>query len=162
MLTRKVKRLLSLTAVATPLLFTACSDNPFNPINDASGTYQLTVYAGRSIPATYTIQPNDPNYGGVMPNGGTLRVTGGNLVLSNNGTFIETNNYVLTPSGQASFNQDFTRSGTWTVSGTNLSLFVPAQNGNSASNISGTLDVDTVTYQEDNGNGGFDSFEYKR
>src|SRR5712671_1733334 len=74
MLTRKVKRLLSLTAVATPLFFAACSDNPFNPINDASGTYQLTVYAGRSIPATYTIQPGDPNYN--MPNGGTLQVTG--------------------------------------------------------------------------------------
>jgi hypothetical protein len=160
MLTRKAKLLLSLTAVATPLFFTACSDNPFNPINDASGTYQLTVYAGRSIPATYTIQPGDPNYN--MPNGGTLRVTGGNLVLSNNGTFIETNNYVLTPSGQASYTQDFTRSGTWTVSGTNLSLFVPAQNGNAASSISGTLDVNTVTYQEDNGAGGFDSFEYKR
>jgi hypothetical protein len=160
MLTRKVKRLLSLTAVAAPLLFTACSDNPFNPINDASGTYQLTVYAGRSIPATYTIQPGDPNY--TMPNGGTLQVTGGNLVLSNNGTFIETNNYVLTPSGQASTNSNFSRSGTWTVNGTALSLFVPAQNGNPSSSITGTLDVDTVTYQEGNGAGGFDSFEYKR
>jgi len=162
MLTRKVKRLLSLTAVATPLLFTACSDNPFNPINDAAGTYQLTVYAGRSVPVTYTIQPNDPNYVSTMPNGGTLRVTGGTMVLNSNGTFIETNHYVTTPSGQAASTYDFTRTGTWTISGTNLTFFIPAQNGNVATSVTGTLDVNSLSYQEDDGFGTFQSFEYIR
>ncbi len=90
MLTKKSSLLLGLTA-AVPLLFAACTDNSiFNPMADASGTYQLTVYAGRTLPATFTIQPGDPNYP-QAPNGGTLAVTGGNLVLSSNGTFVETN-----------------------------------------------------------------------
>ena len=62
MLTRKSRLLLSLTA-ATLLLFAACTDNTLtNPLEDADGTYQLTVYAGRTAPATFTIQPDDPNY----------------------------------------------------------------------------------------------------
>lgn len=156
---RHTKRLLSLTAV---LLFAACDNSITDPFNAAVGTYQLTVYAGRSIPASYTIQPGDPNYP-QYPNGATFVVTDGQLVLNSNGTFVETNNYVTTPTGGASQNSSFVSSGTWTLSGTNtIYLTAPPQNGNSARNIQGTLDIDTITYQEDNGAGGFDSFEYKR
>lgn len=156
---RHTKRLLSLTAV---LLFAACDNGITNPFNEAVGTYQLTVYAGRSIPANYTIQPGDPNYP-QYPNGATFVVSGGDLVLNSNGTFVETNDYVTTPTGGAAQNSSFVSSGTWTLSGTNtLYLTAPAQNGNSARNVQGTLDIDTITYQEDNGAGGFDSFEYKR
>src|ERR1700719_2672556 len=99
MLTKKSSLLLGLTA-AVPMLFAACTDNSIlNPMANAAGTYQLTVYAGRTPPATYTIQPNDPNYGSIAPNGGTLVVTSGNLVLNNDGTFVETNNYTITPYG---------------------------------------------------------------
>jgi hypothetical protein len=152
---RQAKKLLSLTAV---LLFAACTDNGiFNPMQNASGNYQLTVYAGRSIPAHYTIQPNDPLYP-QYPGGATLDVTSGSLVLNSNGTFIETNNYLITPTGQASF----TRTGSWTVSGTNLSLFIPAQNNHASTTVGGTLDVDTVVYQELNAAGIMESYEYKR
>jgi hypothetical protein len=161
---RQTKRLLSLTAV---MLIAACTDNSiFNPMNNAAGTYQLTVYAGRTIPATYTIQPGDPNYPN-YPNGATFVVTGGTMVLNSNGTFTETNNYQTTPTGGSPQPSQFVSTGTWTLNGTTFSLFAPAQNGNSARNVSGTLDTDangalTVNYQEPNGTGGFDSFEYKQ
>jgi hypothetical protein len=162
MLTRKAKLFLSLTA-ATPLVFAACTDNSiFNPMANASGTYQLTVYAGKSIPANYTIQPGDPNYPN-YPNGAAFSVTGGTMVLNNNGTFIETNYYTTTPTGQASQNTNFVRTGTWTLSNTNLTLSIPAQNGRAAMYDSGTLDINTINYQEDGGAGvGLQSYEYKR
>jgi hypothetical protein len=166
MLTRKAKLLLSLTA-ATPLLLAACTDNSiFNPQNEAAGTYQLTVYAGRSVPATYTIQPGDPNYP-QYPNGATFVVSGGTLVLNNNGTFTETNNYVFTPTGGQSQPSAFVSSGTWTLSGTDLTLSAPPQNNNPARNVNGTWTVDannveTINYLETDGAGGFDPYEYKR
>lgn len=161
MLTRRARLLLSLTA-ATPLLFAACTDNGiFNPLADAAGTYQLTVYAGRSLPATYTIQPGDPNYP-LYPNGATLVVSGGTMVLNSNGTFIETNNYVITPNGGASENTAFVSSGTWTLSGTDLTLNAPFQNNNPPRNVFGTLSIDTINYLETDGAGGFDPYEYRR
>ncbi len=165
MLTRKVKLLLSLTA-ATPLLFAACTDNSLtNPLSDAAGTYQLTVYAGRTIPASYTIQPGDPSYP-QYPNGATFVVSGGTMVLNSNGTFIETNDYVFTPTGQAAQTAQFVSSGTWTLNGEQFSLSASAQNNNSARNITGSLSVNvngitTINYQESDGAGGFDSFEYQ-
>jgi hypothetical protein len=162
MLTKKVGMLLVLT-VATPLLFAACTDNGiFNPNQNASGNYQLTVYSGRSIPAHFTIQPNDPLYP-EYPNGATFDVTSGNLALSSNGTFVETNNFVVTPTGSASQSQSFTRSGTWTINfGTDLTLFIPAQNNNPSETLDATLDVDTITYQEADASGTLQSYEYKR
>jgi hypothetical protein len=165
MLTRKSKLLLSVTA-AVPLLFAACTDNTLtNPINDAAGTYQLTVYAGRTIPATYTIQPGDPGYP-QYPNGATFVVSGGTMVLNSNGTFTETNNYVFTPTGGTAQSAAFVSTGTWTLNGEQFSFNAPAQNNNSARNIIGTLSEDangvlTISYQESDGAGGFDSFEYK-
>ena len=160
MLARKVRMLLAVT-VATPLLFAACTDNGiFNPIQDASGNYQLSVYAGHSMPAHITIPPNDPQFG--FPNGGSYDVTSGNISLSSNGTFVETNNYVVTETGFGSSNQTFTRNGSWTISGTDLTLFIPAQNNNQSEVIDATLDVDTITYQEADENGVLQSYEYKR
>ena len=160
---RQTKRLLSLIAV---VLIAACTDNSIsNPMTDAAGNYQLTVYAGRTIPATYTIQPGDPNWT-AYPNGATFVVVGGSLVLNSNGTFTETNNYQITPPGGSPTPTSFVSNGTWTLNGTSFNLFAPAQNGNGARNVSGTLDSDingalTVNYQEDNGSG-LESFEYKR
>ena len=162
MLTRKSRLLLGLTAAA-PLLFAACTDNNiFNPMANAAGTYQLTVYAGRTPPATYTIQPGDPNYPDA-PNGGTLVVTGGTLALSNNGTFVETNNYAITPSGGSTLQRQFVSSGTWNLNGTTFSLSDPSRRRQ----VSGTLEPDinnnwTVNYSENDGTGIFQQFEYKR
>jgi hypothetical protein len=162
MLTKKSRLLLTLTA-ATPLLFAACTDNGiFNPLNDASGTYQLTVYAGKTMPATFTIQAGDPNFP-EAPNGGTLVVTDGTLVLQNTGSFVETNNYTITPTGQSGNAHQFVSSGTWTLNGTTFTL-----NDQSLQRFdTGTLDTDangrlTVNYTEDSGNGTFQSYEYKR
>jgi hypothetical protein len=159
---RHTKRFLSLAAV---LLIAACTDNGiFNPNQDASGTYSLTVFAGRSVPATYTYQAGDPDF----PNGGTFVVNSGTLVLNSNGTFTETNNYTTTQNGQSPQQTAFVSSGTWTLNGTDLSLFAPPQNGNSARNVSGTLDFDvqnraTINYQEQDPQTGIvDSYEYKR
>jgi len=162
MLTKKSRLLLTLTA-ATPLLFAACTDNGiFNPLNNASGTYQLTVYAGKTIPATFTIQPGDPQFP-EAPNGGTLVVTDGTLVLQNNGSFVETNNYTITPSGQSGIAHQFVANGTWTLNGTTFTLNDQANQRFDT----GTLDTDangrlTVNYTEDSGNGVFQAFEYKQ
>lgn len=165
MLTRKSRLLLSLTAA--PLLFVAaCTDNTgVGLLDDFAGTYQLTVYDGRSIPATYTINPGDPNYP-EYPNGATFVVSGGTMVLNGNGTFIETNNYVFTPTGGSAENASFVSSGTWTLSGENFNLSAPPQNNQSQRNISGTLieninGVLIINYQESNGSGGFSAFEYQ-
>ena len=163
MLTKKSRLLLALTA-ATPLLFAACSDNPFNPINDAAGTYQLTVYAGRSMTgggATFLVQPGDPNFPN-FPNGGTIRVTDGTFVLNTNGTFTETNNLLETPQGQASFNDAFVSTGTWTLNGNALSFSAPAQNQGSARFVTGTLELGRINYQEDDGSGTVQSYEYQK
>jgi hypothetical protein len=162
MLTKKSRLLLTLTA-ATPLLFAACTDNGiFNPLLDASGTYQLTVYAGKTMPATFTIQPGDPSFP-QAPNGGTLVVTDGTLVLQNNGAFVETNNYTITPTGQSGTAHQFVSSGTWTLNGTTFTL----SDQSLQRFVNGTLDTDangafTVNYTEDGGNGVFQAYEYKR
>jgi hypothetical protein len=162
MLTKKSRLLLTLTA-ATPLLFAACTDNGiFNPLTNAAGTYQLTVYAGKTMPATFTIQPNDPNFP-EAPNGGSLVVSDGTLVLQTNGTFVETNNYTITPSGQSGTAHQFVSSGTWTLNGATFSL----SDQSLQRFVSGTLDTDangrlTVNYTEDGGNGVFQAYEYKR
>jgi hypothetical protein len=155
---RHSKKLLGLTAV---LLFAACDNGITDPFQRASGTYELTVYAGRQVPATYTIQPGDPSYP-QYPNGATFVVTDGELVLNSNGTFIETNNYVTTPTGGVGENSSFVSSGTWQVNGTSLFLTAPPQNGIGQRNVQGTLDGDSVSYQESDGVGGFDSYEYVR
>jgi hypothetical protein len=160
---RNSKKLVGLIAVA--VMAAACTDNSiFNPVTDAEGTYTLTVYAGKSMPATYTIQPN-----GTYPNGATFVVNNGTLVLDADGTFTETNNYTTTPNGGTGVPSSFVSSGTWTLNGTQFSLFAPPQNNFPARSVSGTLDLDangvaTVNYQEDDGTGtgNFESFEYKR
>jgi hypothetical protein len=162
MLTRKSRLLLGLAA-ATPLLFAACRDNSiFNPMSDAAGTYQLTVYAGKSMPATYQIQAGDPNYP-QLPNGGTFVVTSGDLILNNNGTFIETNNYSTTATGGGTTTSNFVSSGTWTLNGTIFSLSDPAL----SRQVTGTLEVNinnalTINYMENDGTGIIQQYEYIR
>ena len=164
MLTRKSRLFLSLTA-ATPLLFAAaCTDNGiFNPMSDAAGSYQLTVYAGKGLVAHYVIQPNDPNYPQYQ-NGATLDVVDGSLDLNTNGTYTEINNYVITPSGQAAVSNFFRSQGTWAISGNDVTLSSQAENRY----VTGVWTVDTINgketinYQEANGTGTFDSFEYAR
>ena len=164
MLTRKSRLLLTLATA--PLLVVACTDNTgVNPLNDAAGTYQLTVYDGRTIPATYTINPGDPNYP-EYPNGATFVVSGGTMVLNSNGTFIETNNYVFTPTGGSAENASFVSSGSWTLNGETFNFSAPPQNNQGQRNISGTLSenlngVLIINYQEANGSGGFSAFEYQ-
>jgi hypothetical protein len=163
MFTRKSRLLLSLTAA--PLLVAACTDNSLtNPLGDVDGTYQLTVYAGRAAPATFTIQPGDPNYP-QYPNGATMVVTGGTMVLNSNGTFIETNDYAYTPPGGPTDHDSFVSTGTWTLSGENFSFHAPSQNNQFARNVSGTLTEGVngnliINYQESLG-GPLESFEYQ-
>jgi hypothetical protein len=162
---RHTKKLLGLAAV---VLLAACTDNSLtNPFQNAVGSYDLTVYAGASVPANYTISPGDPGFSDVAPNGGTLRVTDGQLILNQNGTFNEINNYVITPTGESAVNRSFVSNGTWTIqNNTTIFLDAPAQNGFGPRNVQGTIDlgsgVDTIRYQEENGSGGFDAFEYRR
>ncbi|HTD82630.1 MAG TPA: hypothetical protein VK648_02440 [Gemmatimonadaceae bacterium] len=162
---RQTKRLLSVIGI---LLIAACTDNGiFNPLNNAAGTYTLTVYAGKTLPATFTVQPGDPQWP-QYPNGATFVFTDGTFVLRNDGSFTETNDFTVTQPGQSAVPNTFSRIGTWNISGTeDLTLFIPAQNNLPALTDTGTLTEDangrlTINYDEDIGGGTFESFEYKR
>ncbi|HEX6626867.1 MAG TPA: hypothetical protein VF105_02830 [Gemmatimonadaceae bacterium] len=154
---RHTKKLLSVIAV---MLIAACTDNSLtNPYGDVSGTYQLTVFSGRSLPATYVYQAGQIQ---ALPNGGTVQWTDGTMELRSNGTFIETNNSIVTPNGGQSYSNSFTSTGTYTVNGINFTLSAPAQNQTDARYATGTIQLDTINYDEDNGNGTTSSFEYRR
>jgi hypothetical protein len=154
---RNTKRLLSVIAV---MAVAACTDNSINgPYGNVAGTYQLTVFAGRTLPATYTYTAGQIS---ALPNGGTIQWTDGTMVLSNNGTFVETNNYIETPNGGNAQSGSFISSGTYTVSGSNFTLSAPAQNGVAARFATGTIQFDTINYDEDNGDGTTSAYEYKR
>ncbi len=159
MLTRKARLLLGLTA-ATPLLFAACHDNGIlSPYPDLAGTYQLTVFAAATLPVTYTYTAGQIS---ALPNGGTITWTDGTMVLRSDGSFTETNNYVITPSGGAGQNSSFVSIGTFTVNGTAFTLAAPAQSQTSARFATGTLDLDRINYVEDNGDGTTSAYEYRR
>ena len=162
MLTKKSRLLLAVTA-ATPLFLAGCTDNGvFNPLRDAAGTYDLVVFRGSILPVTDTYAAGQVQS---LPNGGTVRWTDGTMVLNSNGTFVETNNYVLTPSGQSSSNGSFVSTGTYTINGEEFTLSAPAQSQQGARFASGTFTTDPeyrVSYAEQNETGGFESFQYIR
>lgn len=158
MATKRVIRLLSVGAFV-PLLLSSCdSSNTFDPFEDAVGTYDLSVYAGRSVPATFTCAPGQCG----MPNGGTFVANNGTLIIDDDGTFIETNNYTSTPSGGSPEQSTFVSTGTWDLIGENeIQLFAPAQNGLGPRTLNGTIEyagVDvTIHYNEDG-----QDYEYRR
>ena len=159
MLTRKAKLLLSLTA-ATPLLFAACKDNSLLGLyGDVAGTYQLTVFQGRSLPVTYTYAPGETQ---ALPSGGTIRWTDGSMLLRSDGTFRETNNYIITPSGGSSSSNAYVSTGTFTVNGTQFTLSAPQQNNTAQRFVTGTIDLDIINYIEDDGFGNQLAYEYIR
>lgn len=160
---RHTKKLLGLTAV---MLVAACTDNLTGPRANAAGTYTLTVHGGRSIPAHYIVQPGSNNGYPDLPNGGTLDVTGGDIVLNSNGTFAETNDLLLTPPSGSSISRTFFRTGTWTLFGETLTI--ASGSGSNSVHDDGTVTTDangvmTVYYLEDiDGSGTLLPFEYKR
>jgi len=158
MLTSKVRLVLALTT-ATPLLFAACKDNNLVTAANVVGSYQLTLFRGQVPPVTDTYQASD----GItnLPNGGTVTWTDGTLVLNSNGSFTETNDYTLMPTGGTTQQSAFTSVGTYRLTGNSINLVAPPQNNNGARNLSGTITVKSVTYQESNGQG-FDLYEYRR
>jgi hypothetical protein len=159
MLTKQARLFLSLTAAA-PLMLAGCTDNNvFNPQNEAAGTYRMTVFDSKSVPVTYVYQPGDANF----PNGGTTVVRDGTLVLNSNGTFVETNNFEDTPTGQGTTTRQFVSSGTWSLNQNDFTLSDPSRGrqifGTIIEDVNG---VPTVNYTEDNGGGTFTGYEYKR
>jgi hypothetical protein len=159
MLTRKSKLLLSLT-VAIPMLFAACVDNTLTgPYGDVAGTYQLSVFAGRTLPITFTYPSGQLTE---LPNGGSATWTDGTMVLYSNGTFTERDNFDYQDNLGSSGRSAFVSSGTFTVNGTDFTLSAPAGNQTLARFATGTILVDRINYNEDNGNGTTSAFEYLR
>jgi hypothetical protein len=158
MLTRKAKLFLSLAA-ATPLLFAACHDNTLTgPYGDVAGTYQLTVFQNATPPVTYSYSAGQID---ALPNGGTLTWTDGTMVLNSNGTFTETNNYEVTPTGGQTQGDAFVSVGTFTVNGTEIDFSAPPQNQASARFFTGTIVSDRINYIEADGGVNF-AYEYRR
>jgi hypothetical protein len=158
MLTKNARLALALTA-ATPLLFAACKDNNLVTPGNVVGTYQLTLFRGLQPPVTDTYQASD-NIDG-FPNGGTATWTDGTIVLDADGGFTETDNVTLSPTGGTTQQSAFTSVGTYRLSGTSIIFSAPAQNGSSARNFTATVTVNSISYQESNGQS-FDLFEYRR
>jgi len=153
-------RLLSVAAIA-PLLFTSCdSSRTLDPFDDVAGRYELSVFAGRSVPATFTCQPGVCQ--DTFSNGGTIVVHGGTLDLDDDGTFVETNHWTETPTGGAPDDVTFVSTGTYNFTGQNeLTLFAPAQNGIGPRTLDATIEFGatqtTIHYIEDER-----SYEYRR
>jgi hypothetical protein len=155
MLTRKARYFLSLSA-AVPLLFAAaCTDNNIFGVSDVSGTYQLVEWAGNTnFPVSITLGPNqDPD----LPNGGRYVVTGGDIILREDGTFTETNFVTKTPPGGSSFESDYVSVGTYNISGNTIQFQAPAQNGFLARQFSAQANQNQVVYVENNA-----EFAYQR
>ena len=154
---RHTKRALSVIAV---MLVAACTDNSLtNPYGSASGTYQLTVFDGQSLPAIY---PYSAGQVSTLPNGGTIEWTDGTMVLNSNGTFVETNNYVSHDNVNGSSPGTFVSTGTYTVNGTDFTLSAPPQNQIGQRYGTGTILNNRINYREDNGDGTTSSYEYQR
>jgi hypothetical protein len=158
MLTKNARLVLALTA-ATPLLFAACKDNNLVTPSNVVGTYQLTLFRGLVPPVTDTYQASDGVDG--FPNGGTATWTDGMIVLNADGSFAETNNVTLQPTGGPTSQSAFTSLGTYRLSGNSVIFNAPAQNGTNARSFSATVTVNSISYQESNGQG-FDLYEYRR
>src|ERR1700737_1588142 len=144
MLTKTFRLILGLTAATPLLLVDGCSgSDPISPLVKAAGQYQLTLFRGGPPPVTDTYTAADSITS--LPNGGTVTWTDGTMVLNSDGTFIETDNYRLDPTGGTTF--------TLTVAA--IPQQVPARFA------TGTISASTINYQESNGVT-FDTFEYKR
>ena len=154
---KRVMRLLGVAAIA-PLFLASCdSGNTFDPFEDAIGTYELSVYAGSAVPVTFPCSPGQCG----LSNGGTFRVNDGTLVLYDDGTFVETNHYTTTPTGGSGQPTTFISTGTYDISGDDLTLYAPAQNGIGerfidARFLYGDTDV-RIAYTEDQA-----QYEYRR
>jgi hypothetical protein len=155
--TKRVLRLLSVAAIV-PLLLTSCdSSNNFDPFEDAVGTYELSVYAGSSVPITFNCDPGECG----LTNGGTFRVNDGTLILYEDGTFTETNHYTTTPSGGSAQATTFVSTGVYEIFDDDIELFAPAQNGIGSRSLNGSFiyggnDV-RIRYTEEG-----EQYEYRR
>jgi hypothetical protein len=119
----RVLRLLSVAAIA-PLLLTSCdSNNPFDPDDDAVGTYELTVYQGSSVPVTYPCTVLLCGF-----TNGTFRVDDGTLVIHDDGTFVETNHFTRTRTGETPQSLTYISEGEYEIDGDDLFLYAPPQN----------------------------------
>jgi hypothetical protein len=151
MLTKRVRRVFAAVALV-PLLITACEgNNPFDPFDEATGTYVLTIFADNSMPAIFECAPGQCEE---IPNGGTIRVNNGTLTLRDDGSFTEVNNFTFTENGFGSRDEPFVSTGTFSLNGQNLTL-----DGDDGRFVTGTLrsvggDV-RINYDEE----GF-SYEY--
>lgn len=155
--TNRVLRFLSVAAIA-PLLLTSCdSSRNFDPFEDAVGTYELSVYAGSSVPITFNCDPGECG----LSNGGTFRVNDGTLILYEDGTFTETNHYTTTPTGGSAQATTFVSTGVYDIFGDQIELFAPAQNGIGSRTLDGTFEYGgndvRIRYIEDG-----ESYEYRR
>ena len=163
MITKRTFRLiLGLIAASPLLLLSACSSSdPISPLAKAAGQYQLTLFRGGPPPVTDTYTAADSITS--LPNGGTVTWTDGTMVLNSDGSFIETDNYRLNPTGSTTSSAGaFVSMGKYTVSGTTFTLTVAAiPQQIPARFATGTISASTITYQESNGVT-FDTFEYQR
>lgn len=162
MLTRTLRLVLGPTAATLLLLVAACTNSdPVSPLAKAAGQYQMTLFRGGPLPVTDTYMAADSIRS--LPNGGTVTWTDGIMVLNSDGTFVETNNYTLNPTGgTTSSTGAFVSKGKYTVSGTTFTLSVAAIPQQVAARFAiGTISASTINYQESNGVR-LDTFEYKR
>ena len=158
MLTKNSRLVLTLTA-AIPLLLAACKDNNLVTPENVVGTYQLTLFRGLQLPVTDTYQASG-NFVD-FPNGGTATWTDGTIVLNADGSFVETDNVTLSPTGEPARQSAFSSSGTYRLSGNSIIFTAPAQDKVDARNFSATVTVNSISYQDFNGQG-FDLYEYRR
>lgn len=144
MLTRH-RRLAVMLFAAAPLLLAGCTDSTGND-SGVVGSYALTVFASRNVPASFSID-----------NFRSVDVFSGSLVLREDGSFTETTSVRFNQAGQPSVGDLLVTVGTFVTSGSNIILNVPAQSGLPATSLQGTIRQGVLTYIQ-----GFDTYEYRR
>lgn len=135
---RKLRRipLLLMALVASPVLLGGC-DSPTDPQTRVAGTYTMTQVNGQAPPVTVLQVPE-----------GRIEVTGGSMVLRADGSYTETVQVRVTPTGGSPQSDQQVENGTYAVTATSITFTVPPSAGQAAFSYSGTISGDIITYTE--------------
>lgn len=118
--------------VLAALAFTAACGDSSTSVSSISGTYNLQTVNGSSLP--YVFQAANPK----------IEIISEQLVLSSNSTFSLTDQERTTPTGGSPTTQAFTETGTWTLSGSTITVVFASD----ASRSSGTVSGNTISIAE--------------
>jgi len=123
-------------AVVVSAFLGACNGSDSSGPAPGVGNYTLIKVNGNNVPVTTTVGPPL-----------TQEITSGTLTLNANGTFTETRQGKITPTGGATSPITATSTGTWSLNNAGVITFsIPGSQGQVASTFNATLAGVLITY----------------